>query len=150
MHATRVILSTVFVLLCFAALPAVAADQARDRDQDRIQLQDQTGDQVPDRDLDRDQLRVSRDDVYGWDIMSEQERREYAASMNSFGTETEREQFRVEHRARMQERAQKLGVVLPGGPAPQRHEEAIQLRPTPPPMHQPSVTPGGGAGGRGR
>lgn len=56
--------------------------------------------------------------VYGWQLMSEQERTEHRAMMRSMKTEEEREAYRREHHARMQERAKQQGVTLPEGPEP--------------------------------
>jgi hypothetical protein len=153
-------------LFRMAVVSATAVAQDQDRDQDRIQLQDKTGDQVPDRDRDRahlmdpdqdqdrlhdrDRLSIHEDDVYGGNLMSEQERRAYDAKMSSLGTQSERDRFKAEHRAQMQERAKKLGVTIPGNPDPERMEEQMRLRPTSPSMPAPSGMPGGGGGGRGR
>ena len=54
--------------------------------------------------------------VYGWQLMSEQERNEHQIKMRSFKTEQEREAYRLEHHKRMQERARKRGVDLPDRP----------------------------------
>jgi len=56
--------------------------------------------------------------VYGWQLMSEQERAEHRAKMQSFKTEEERERYRMEHHSMMQERAKTRGVTLPDEPQP--------------------------------
>jgi hypothetical protein len=56
--------------------------------------------------------------VYGWQMMSEQERAEHRAKMQSFNTEQERETYRLEHHKRMQQRAEKKGVILSNEPQP--------------------------------
>jgi len=56
--------------------------------------------------------------VYGWQLMTEQERAEHRAKMRSFKTEKEREQYRREHHMKMQERAKQQGVTLPDVPEP--------------------------------
>lgn len=53
------------------------------------------------------------DTVYGWQLMSEQERKEHRMKMQSFKTEQERERYRMEHHKKMMERAKKQGVTLP-------------------------------------
>ena len=55
--------------------------------------------------------------VYGWQLMSEQERNEYRTKMQSMKTQEERNQFREEHHKQMQERAKAQGVTLPDMPA---------------------------------
>ena len=54
--------------------------------------------------------------VYGWELMSPQEREAHREKMRSFQTEQEREQSRMEHHQRMQERAEEQGVTLPDMP----------------------------------
>jgi hypothetical protein len=104
-----------------AFLPAQAA-LAQDRDR----TQDQTRDQIRDR------------DIYGSQLMTQQERNEYRQRMQQARTAEERERIRVEHHERMKVRAKERGVTLPDQPP---------ARPGRP------MGPGGGAGpggGRGR
>lgn len=54
--------------------------------------------------------------VYGSQLMTEQERAEHREKMRSFKTEKEREQYRMEHHKKMQERAKERGVTLPDSP----------------------------------
>jgi hypothetical protein len=56
--------------------------------------------------------------IYGRELMTEQELAEHRARMRSFGTEQEREMYRLEHHQRMQERARAQGKVLPDEPGP--------------------------------
>lgn len=56
--------------------------------------------------------------VYGWQLMTEQERAEHRAKMRSFNTEEEREAYRQEHHKRMQARAKEQGATLPDEPLP--------------------------------
>ncbi len=56
--------------------------------------------------------------VYGWELMTEQERIEHRNKMRSFKTEKEREQYRKEHHKLMQQRAKERGVSLPDTPQP--------------------------------
>ena len=56
--------------------------------------------------------------VYGWQLMTPEERTEYRAKMQSLKTEQEREAYRREHHALMQERAKEKGVALPDEPQP--------------------------------
>ena len=54
--------------------------------------------------------------IYGSQLMTQQERSEYRARMRAAKTAAEREQIRAEHHARMTERAQGRGVTLPNEP----------------------------------
>jgi len=55
--------------------------------------------------------------VYGSQLMTEQERIEHRAKMQSMKTMEERERYRIEHHKKMQERAKQQGVTLPDAPA---------------------------------
>lgn len=74
-----------------------AAAQDKDQDRDRVQLRDQ-------------------DRIFGSQLMTQQERIEYANRMRSMKTEQEREAFRLEHHKQMQDRARERGVKLPDEP----------------------------------
>jgi len=63
-------------------------------------------------------LSFADEPVYGYQLMSEQERAEHRAKMRSFQTEQEREAYRKEHHKMMQERAKAQGVTLPDEPMP--------------------------------
>jgi hypothetical protein len=114
----------------FAAVVVAAAlsfpflSLAQDRDQARDQLRDQT-----------------QSNVYGWQLMTQQERAEYRARMRNLRTAQEREQFRLEHHERMQERARARGITLPDEP-PARGGPSMG------PGGQ-GMGPGGGGGGPG-
>lgn len=54
--------------------------------------------------------------IYGNQLMTPQERNEYRQRMRELKTLEEREQFRKEHHAKMQERAKERGVKLPDEP----------------------------------
>lgn len=98
--------------------PLLAADQA----QDRTRAQDQIRDQ----------------DIYGYNLMTVQERNEHRAKMRAAKTAEERERIRNEHHERMVARAKERGVKLPDEPPAGRG-----------PGSGPGPGPGGG-GGRGR
>lgn len=59
--------------------------------------------------------------VYGWELMSPQERAQHREKMRSLETEQAREQYRMEHHRRMQKRAEQQGVTLPDTPQPRGH-----------------------------
>lgn len=60
----------------------------------------------------------AEEQVYGYQLMTQQERIEHRAKMQSFKTMEERERYRIEHHNRMQERAKEQGVTLPDAPMP--------------------------------
>jgi hypothetical protein len=59
----------------------------------------------------------AQEQVYGSQLMSDQERKEHQAKYRSLKTEQEREAFRAEHQKLMQERAKAQGKSLPAAPA---------------------------------
>ena len=58
------------------------------------------------------------DTIYGWEIMSKQERIEHREKMRSLKTEQERELYRKAHHEEMKKRAEKMGIELPDEPLP--------------------------------
>jgi hypothetical protein len=54
--------------------------------------------------------------VYGSQLMNEQERLDYRQRLRNAPSEEERQQIRAEHHQRMQERARQMGVTLPEQP----------------------------------
>lgn len=87
--------------LVFASGFALADDQDRTRLQDK----DQTKSKVQDQDR-----------IYGSQLMTKQERKEFRNRMRSAKTAEEREQIRAEHHERMMVRAKERGVTLPDDP----------------------------------
>lgn len=57
-----------------------------------------------------------QEQVYGSQIMTQQERTEYRDKMRAAKTVEEREQIRKEHHALMKERAKAKGITLPDEP----------------------------------
>ena len=95
MLRTRVLILAGALILLGAAVVSGAQEQARSKDT----LQQQ-------------------EDVYGWQMMSEQERHEHQQQMREMKTEPEREAFRKQHHEKMQERARQQGLTLPDSPGP--------------------------------
>lgn len=60
--------------------------------------------------------RPATEQVYGYELMNQQERADYRARLHALKSEAEREQFRLEHRRTMQQRAKARGVTLPDDP----------------------------------
>lgn len=58
----------------------------------------------------------AEEQVYGWELMTQQERNEHQMKMQNMHTEEEREKYRNEHHELMQERAKQQGVTLPEPP----------------------------------
>ena len=54
----------------------------------------------------------AEDQVYGWQMMSEQERQEHRTKMQNMNTEEERNRYRLEHRKMMEQRAKEQGKSL--------------------------------------
>ena len=102
----RTLIYTAVVAALLPAMVSVAnaadKDQDRTRDQDRLQTQDK--DQIQDR------------QIYGSQLMTQQERSEYRAQMRNAKTTQEREQIRKEHHERMKVRAKEKGLTLPDEP----------------------------------
>ena len=94
----------------------------RDRDRDRDRDQDHDKDQARDRDRDRDRLHVndplamSERDIYGSELMTQEEMNQYRKKLANMNTVQTREQFQVQHEKQMQERAKAQGkdLVPPG------------------------------------
>jgi len=64
-----------------------------------------------------DQERVqTQEQIYGSQLMTQQERAEQRDKMRAAKTAEEREQIRKEHRERMEQRAKERGVTLPDEP----------------------------------
>ncbi|AOY90230.1 hypothetical protein BKP64_09650 [Marinobacter salinus] len=85
--------------LMLPVAPSYAADQDQDRDQ--TQMQDQT------RLKDRDGY-----PVYGYGMMTEQERAEFRERMRSMDSMAERQAYREQHHQRMVERARARGIDI--------------------------------------
>jgi Flp pilus assembly protein TadD len=85
--------------LVVAVLAAIAGT-AIAADQDQLRTQDQIRDQ----------------DVYGSQLMTQQERNEHRNKMRAAKTEQERERIRAEHHEQMKVRAKERGVTLPDEP----------------------------------
>jgi hypothetical protein len=97
------------ILLPLAFAIAMATPvQAQQQKRDQVQTRDPSTHSVPPQAEQR---------AYGWELMSEQERKEHQDRMRSLKTEQEREAFQAEHHKKMQERAKAQGKTLPDMPA---------------------------------
>ncbi|ACD94349.1 hypothetical protein [Trichlorobacter lovleyi] len=59
----------------------------------------------------------AREQIYGSQLMTRQERLEHRTKLRAAKTAEEREQIRKEHHEKMQQRARERGVTLPDMPA---------------------------------
>jgi hypothetical protein len=118
-HASTLIFSLGMAL----GIPAQAMAQAQPGEQTRSTPQVQAQD---------------NERIYGYELMTPQERADYQSRMRAAKTKQEREAIRLEHHKKMQERAKAQGKTLPD---------------TPPANRGPGMGPGGGGmmgpGGRG-
>ena len=92
------VLFALVIVLALSTGSALAADQ--ERAQESVQKQEQ---------------------IYGSQLMTQQERAEYRAKMSTANTAEEREQIRKEHHERMKERAAERGVTLTEEPPAKGH-----------------------------
>jgi hypothetical protein len=60
----------------------------------------------------------AQEQIYGSQLITQQERVEYQTRMRSAKTAEEREQIRAEHHKQMQQRAKAQGATLPDTPPP--------------------------------
>jgi len=86
----------------------------------------------------------SEDVIYGSTLMTAQERIQHRETLRTLKTNEEREQYRIEHHKRMQERAKEKGVSLPDVPRDQLQDQ-IRDR-----LHDGKGMGSGSGGGKGR
>jgi hypothetical protein len=122
----RTLLYAALLAAMFPAFGTVA--YAADQDRDRLQTPDQTRNQ---------------DQIYGSQLMTQEERMEYRNRMRNAKTLEEREQIRKEHHEQMRVRAKEKGVTLPDEPPARGRGMG------PGKGMGPGMGPGGGAGGMG-
>ena len=104
---------------------ARAGDFDKDRDRDRDQDKDRDKDQARDRDRDQDRLHtenpmsMSHRDIYGSELMTEEEVNQYRKQLANMETRQAREQFQIQHEKQMQARAKQQGKdLVPPGQGP--------------------------------
>ncbi len=130
-----------------------AADRAqrvdRDRTYDRDRAGDRTRTEVPERKQDRDQDQdrtklqdpsgMKNEDIYGNELMTAQERKQYRKELGMSGDQQARNEYQMQHEQKMQERALQHGQdLVPPGQGPihggefmsvqERNEYREQLR----------------------
>lgn len=90
---------------------AMAQDQLKTQDQ----LRTQDKDMVKDKDMDKDQDRLRDQDrlyIYGYELMTDQERNAHRERMRAAKTLQERDRIRAEHRVQMDARAKERGMTI--------------------------------------
>ena len=89
----RLIVVSICCAIAFTASTSMATDQERGQ-----------------------QTKQKQEQVFGWELMTPEERIEHRNKMRSFQSEKEREKYRLEHHKEMKERAREKGVTLPDMP----------------------------------
>lgn len=102
-HASMLVVSLGLAL----GIPVQAMAQAQSRQQTEATQQTQTQTQEQER-------------IYGYELMTPQERSDYQTRMRAAKTAQEREAIRLEHHKQMQERARAQGKTLPDMPPTNR------------------------------
>lgn len=124
----RTLISATIVALYSAASAAWAAEPEQVKEQARQQT-------------------ASGEQVYGSQLMTQQERLEHRNKLRAAKTAEEREQIRAEHHTRMQERAKEKGVTLPDEPPVAGARKGMGTGPRDGMGPGSGMSPGGGMGG---
>jgi len=98
-------------------------DRARSYDRDRMQDRDRIHDAAQDRDRDRihmqDPSKIKDQDIYGNELMSNAERKQYRKQIGAAKSQQAREQYQAKHEQMMQQRALSQGKdLVPPGQGP--------------------------------
>jgi hypothetical protein len=98
-----------------------AYDRDRMSDRDRTQDRDRSNDPEQDRDRDRlqDPASLKSEDIYGNQLMTDAERRQYRDELGDSNTQESRMEFQAQHEQEMQQRALQQGQdLVPPGQGP--------------------------------
>ena len=87
------------------------------------------------------QVSSAVEEIYGWNMMTEQERVQHRETIHNLKTKEERERYQTAHHNKMQERAKERGLSMPDMPMHQG---------TGMPMRDGTGTGMGSGGGRGK
>jgi hypothetical protein len=85
-------------------------DRDRSQDHGRADQKDQM--QGQDRAKTKDQVQLKDRDIYGYQLMTEQERNEYREQLKKAETSQDRQQITAEHGEKLQARAESQGVNI--------------------------------------
>ena len=102
MKIRTVLTSVIAGLMLFPISALIAADKEKEKEQTQVQTKEPVQEQ--------DKM------IYGWQLMSTEERAQHRAKMQSLNTEQERQAYRAEHHKQMQARAKEQGVTIPDEP----------------------------------
>lgn len=87
-----------------------AQEKAQEKSEDGLAKGEGDQDQLQERD--RDQDRIHQDEIFGGEMMTEQERTRYQEQIRSATSEEQRAQIRAEHAEKMRQRAKERGVDI--------------------------------------
>ena len=98
-------------------------DRDRSYDRDRMQDRDRIHDAAQDRDRDRihmqDPSKIKDQDIYGNELMTNAERKQYRKELGNTNSQRSREKFQAKHEEKMQKRAMQQGQdLVPPGQGP--------------------------------
>lgn len=99
----------------------VGADRLRDRD--RLGVAEQDRDRIQDRTHVPDAANQQDNDIYGYNLMSEEERNAYREQIRNARSQEEKEQIMARHQHEMQIRAKNAGIELPEPKMAQKMEQ---------------------------
>ena len=121
-----------------------AADRGRQVDRDRTYDRDRMGDRTrtevaPERKHDRDQdqdrtklqdpSKMKNEDIYGNELMTAQERKQYRNELGAPGNQQARNEYQAQHEQKMQERALQQGQdLVPPGQGPIHGGELMSVQ----------------------
>jgi hypothetical protein len=88
----------------------MSSDRLRDRD--RISMPSHDRDRTQDRTHAPDNAKQAENQIYGYELMSEQERNQYRERIQNAENRQEAEQIEAQHRHEMQIRAKQQGVEI--------------------------------------
>ena len=98
------------------------------RDIDRERVRDRAGVAEHDRDRDQDRTNAPEDakqaqqNIYGYDLMSDEERDAYRERIGNASSEQEREKLMAQHREEMQTRARNRNIPIDANGNPARED----------------------------
>jgi len=101
------------ILVGVGTLSLNAANPPKAPDTNRVRTESEVRQET--RIQEREETRVrkhQKDGIFGGEMMTKQERKQYRKQLRDCKTKEERERFRMEHRHRMQERARLQGIEL--------------------------------------
>ena len=104
-----------------AQVERVQRDVDRDRVRERAGVAEHDRDRIQDRTNAPEDAKQAQQNIYGYDLMSDEERDAYRERIRNASSEQEREQLKVQHREEIQTRARNRNIKLDanGNPEPE-------------------------------